>query len=79
MLSALPVFSVSLTQKGRDRQSDQSWDRFKGSARGQTSERRGGAHIDFPERVDTILNCTELIQGLTSSLSVCLSVCRLHA
>ena len=37
------------------------WNRFKGNV-GETSERRGGAHkiIDFSERIDTILNWTEL-------------------
>ena len=33
---------------------------FKGNI-GETPERRGGAHIGLPERIDTILNWTELI------------------
>ena len=37
------------------RQSDEHWNRFKGNV-GETSERRGGAHIGFSERIDTILN-----------------------
>ena len=41
------------------RQSDQHWNCFKGNV-GGTPERRGGAHTDFPERIDTILNWTEV-------------------
>ena len=44
------------------RQSDEHWNRFKGNA-GETSERRGGAHMGFSERIDTIwteLNWTPL-------------------
>ena len=37
-------------------QSDKHWSCFKGNV-GETSERRGGAHImGFSERMDTILN-----------------------
>ena len=36
------------------RQSDEHWNRFKGDI-GETSERRGGAHIGFSERIDTNL------------------------
>ena len=32
---------------------------FKGNIR-ETPERRGGAHVALPERIDTILNRTEL-------------------
>ena len=42
------------TREGH-RQSDEHWNRFKGIA-GELSGRRGGVHMDFPERVDTILN-----------------------
>ena len=37
------------------RQSDEHWNHFKGDV-GETSERRGGAHMDFSDRIDTILN-----------------------
>ena len=39
---------------------------FKGDV-GKTSERRGGAHVGFSERIDTIFNITERnwIQGAT--------------
>ena len=36
-------------------QSDERWNHFKGNV-GETSERRGGAHMGFSERIDTILN-----------------------
>ena len=36
------------------RQSDEHWNCFKGNF-GDTFERRGGAHMGFPERIDTIL------------------------
>ena len=32
-----------------------AWNSFKGDV-GETSERRGGAHMGFSERVDTVLN-----------------------
>ena len=38
---------------------DEHWNRFKGNV-GETSERRGGAYVGFPECIDTILNWTEL-------------------
>ena len=41
------------TREGH-RQSEQ-WNRFKGSG-GERSERRGGAHMGFSERIDTALN-----------------------
>ena len=41
------------------RQSNEHWNRFKGDVL-ETSERRGGAHIDFSERIDIILNSSEL-------------------
>ena len=41
------------------RQSDKHWNRFKGNV-GRTSERRGGAHMGFSERLDTLLKLTEL-------------------
>ena len=46
------------TRKGH-RQSDEHYNCFKGNM-GQTSERRGGAYMGFSERIDTILNRTEL-------------------
>ena len=46
------------TRKGH-RQSDQHWNCFKGNT-GETPEKRGGAHMGLPERVDTILNWIEL-------------------
>ena len=36
-------------------QSGEHWNRFKGNV-GETSERRGAAHMGFSERIDTILN-----------------------
>ena len=50
--------SFERTREGH-RQSDEHWNHFKGNV-GDTSERRGGAHMGFSERIDTILNCTEL-------------------
>ena len=41
------------------RQSDEHWNRFKGNV-GETSERRDEAHVGSSERIDTILNWTEL-------------------
>ena len=41
------------TRKGH-RQSDEHRNRFKGNV-GKTSERRGGAHMGFSERIDIIL------------------------
>ena len=40
-------------------QSDEHWNRFKGNI-GETSARRGGAHMGFSACIDTILNWTEL-------------------
>ena len=37
------------------RRSDEHWNRFKGNV-GETSERRGGAHLGFSVRIDTILS-----------------------
>ena len=42
------------------RQSDEHWNRFKGNV-GETFERQSGAPMGFTERLDTILNRTELI------------------
>ena len=63
LLPSCPVTSLSFsfsfwTREGH-RQSDEHWNRFKGNA-GETSERRGGAHMGFSERMDTILSKTEL-------------------
>ena len=41
-------------RKEGHRQSDEHWNRFKGDV-GETSERRGGAHMGFIEGIDTIL------------------------
>ena len=46
------------TREGH-RQSDEHGNCFKGNA-GETSERRGGAHMGISECIDTILNRTEL-------------------
>ena len=42
------------TREGH-RQSDEHWYSFKGNV-GEPSERRGGAHMGFSERIDTLLN-----------------------
>ena len=42
------------------RQSDEHWNCFKGNVSKDTSQRRGGAHMSFSERTDTILNWIEL-------------------
>ena len=47
-------FFLERTREGH-RQSDKNWNRFNGDV-GETSERRGGAHMGFSERIDTILN-----------------------
>ena len=39
----------------RHRQSDEHWNRFKGHV-GETSERRGGAHMGFSERMGVLLS-----------------------
>ena len=44
--------------KGRERtisQSDKNWNCFKGNT-GETSERQGGVHVGFTERIDIVLN-----------------------
>ena len=46
--------SFERTREGH-RQSDEHWNRFKGNV-GETSDRRGAAHMGFSERIDTILN-----------------------
>ena len=46
------------TREGH-RHSDEHWNRFKGNV-GESSERRGGEHMDFSERIYTILSWTEL-------------------
>ena len=46
--------SLERTREGH-RESDEHWNRFKGDV-AETSERRGGAHMDFSESMDTILN-----------------------
>ena len=47
------------TNRPTQASSDQHWNCFKGNI-GETPERRGGSHMGFPERIDTILNWTEL-------------------
>ena len=51
---ALKEETLERTREGH-RQSDEHWNRFKGNVE-ETSERLGGAHIGFSERIDTILN-----------------------
>ena len=48
--------------KGQEghQQSNEHWKCFKGNV-GETSERWGGAHMGFSERIDIILNWTELM------------------
>ena len=48
-----------MTREGH-RQSDEHWNCFKGKVSKETSQRRGGEHMGFSERIDTILNWTEL-------------------
>ena len=57
--------------KGQERasQSDKHWNCFKGNV-GNTSERQGGGHMGFPERIDTILNSTEPINKLARRRSM---------
>ena len=50
------------TREGH-RQSNEHWNRFKGNV-GETSERRGGAHKGFSERIDTILKRTEYCRNV---------------
>ena len=49
---------LEMTRDGHG-QSDEHTDCSKGNV-GETSERRGGAHMGFSERIDSILNWTEL-------------------
>ena len=52
------------------RQSDEHRNCFKGNV-GERSERQGGAHMGFSERIDTILNwtvhCAETQSAITQS------------
>ena len=41
------------------RQSDEHWNRLKDDV-GETSQKRGGAHMSFSKRIDTISNWSEL-------------------
>ena len=43
------------SQSDISRQSEKHWNRFKDNV-WETSEKRGGAHMGFSERIDTILN-----------------------
>ena len=53
---ALPISKPLLDRKREGhRQSDEHWKCFISNV-GETSERRGGARMDFSERIDTILN-----------------------
>ena len=54
---ALTIF-LERTREGH-RQSDEHWNCFKGNI-GETSERWGGAHMGFSERIDIISSWTEL-------------------
>ena len=58
MWKALDTIFLERTREGYH-QSDEHWNRFEGNV-GETSERCGGAYMGFSERVDTILNWTEL-------------------
>ena len=49
------------------RQSDEHWNHFKGNV-GETYEERDGAHMGFSERIDTILNRTEMMSSITVRL-----------
>ena len=51
---------------------DEHWNRFKGNV-GETSERRGGAHMGFSERIDIILNWTKWTE-LSQSFERCITV-----
>ena len=49
-----PTIFLERARKGH-RQSDQLWNCFKGNV-GETPERRGGSHMDLPERIYTTWN-----------------------
>ena len=51
------IIFLEMTREGH-RQSDERWKGFKGHV-GETSERWGGAHMDFSGRIDIILNSAE--------------------
>ena len=53
---------------------NEHWNRFKVNV-GETSERRVGAHMGFPERIDTIFNGTELIIISNIIIKLSLSSC----
>ena len=50
---ALEIFLEKTRESHRE--SDEHWNCFKGDV-GETSERRGRAHMGFSECIDTILN-----------------------
>ena len=55
----LSTICLQRTRQGQC-QSDRHWKWFKSNIM-ESSERRGGAHIVFPERLDTTLNWTALL------------------
>ena len=55
-------------------QPGEHWNRFKGNV-GETSERRGGAHMGFSERIDTNLNGTDDNDDDDDSNVDCVIVC----
>ena len=63
---------AELEQRAGHRESDEHWIGFKGDV-GETSERCGGAHMDFFESMDTILNRTELTRRQRQPLLVLLT------
>ena len=62
------------TREGH-RQSDELWNRFKGDV-GEISETRDGAHIGFSERIDTVLNRTDLSCWRKDIINQCLEQSR---
>ena len=46
---------------------------FQSNVGGNFRERRGGAHVGFSQRIDTILNWTEIIRQAVKVLLLCAS------
>ena len=63
--TATSTFTESERTRESNRQSDEHWNRFKGNV-GETSERRGGAHMGFSELTDSILTLSEQGKGLAA-------------
>ena len=55
MKKSIVLFPLPSLIKKSFVRSFEHWSRFKGDF-GETSERRGGAHMGFAEHIDTILN-----------------------